>query len=122
MHQTRQTPQCLFIKAERFANFARCQTPAICNHVRGHRRAKLAVAFVNVLNRALTLIAARQIEIDVRPLTALFGKKPFEQKFHADGIDSGDSQAVANCAIGRRTATLDENAVAFAELNDVPDD
>src|SRR5258708_36916451 len=82
MHQTRQTPESLFINPEHFTDFARRRTSTISDHVRGHRRAQLAVPLVNILNRALALIAARQIEIDVRPLTPFFGKKAFEQKFH----------------------------------------
>ena len=38
--------------------------------VGGHRRAVLAALLVDVLNDALTSVAARQIEIDVGPLAA----------------------------------------------------
>src|SRR5207245_3122256 len=107
---------------EYFADFARRRTPAISDHVCGHRRAKLAVTLVNVLNRPLALVAARQIEIDVGPFAALFGKKTLEQKLHAYGIDRGDAKRTATRAICRRATALHENAMALAKLNDVPND
>src|SRR5438128_10563838 len=122
MHQARQTPEHFIIKPERLADFARRRSAAISDHVRGHRRAKFSIALVNVLNHALALIAAWQIEIDVRPLAAFFGKKPLEQKFHADRIDSSDTKRITDRAVRRRAATLDQNSIALAELDNVPDD
>src|SRR3979409_678546 len=122
MNQTRQTPESLFIKPEPFTNFARGRTSTISDPVRGHRRAQLAVPLVNILNRAFALIAARQIEIDVRPLTTFFGKKALEQKFHPHRIDRRDPNRVTDGAVCRRTSSLHQDAITFAELNDVPDD
>src|SRR6202044_439073 len=45
-----------------------------------------------------------------------------EKQIHADGINSGDAERVANGAVGRRTAALDENVVLVAEANHVPND
>ncbi len=78
-YKTRKAGNGFFVEAERLAYFASRRTPAISNHVSGHRGAARAVALVNVLNHPLTLIAARQIEIDVRPLAALFREKALEQ-------------------------------------------
>ena len=74
------------------------------------------------MNRALALIAAGEIEIDVRPFAALFGQKPLEQQIHAYRIDRGDAQRVADGAVGRRAAALHQNIFLFAEANNVPDD
>ena len=77
---------------------------------------------IDVLDHPLAAIAARQIEIDVGPLAALLRQKPLEQQIHPDRIDGGDAQAVADGAVGRRAAPLDENPLLAAEIDDVPDD
>ena len=74
------------------------------------------------MNGALALIAAREIEVDVRPFAALFGEKPLEEQIHAHRIDRGDAQRVADGAIGRRAAALHQNIFFAAEADDVPDD
>ncbi len=122
MHQSGQTAKRVVIKAERFANFARRRAAAISDDVCRHRRAKFSVALVNILNRALALVAARQIEIDVRPFAALFGKKAFKQKLHADRIDGGDAEAVTDGAVCRRAASLNQNSLVLTKLDDVPND
>ena len=122
MHQPGKPAQCLVIKAERFANFARRRSATISDDVCRHRRAEFSVALVNILNRALALIAARQIEIDVRPLAALFRKKAFKQQLHADRIDGSDAQGIADGAVCRRAAPLNQNSLLVTKLNDVPND
>src|SRR6266550_7640017 len=122
MHQSGKTSQRCVIKIERLANFARRRAAAIGDHVGSHRGAEFSIAFINVLNGALTLVAARQIEIDVRPLAAFFGKKSFEEKLHADGIDRGDAERITNGAVGRRAASLNQNSLSPAKLNNVPND
>jgi hypothetical protein len=67
------------IKGKNFSDFARGGFAAIGNHVGGHGGAKCSVAFVNVLNGALALVAAGQIQVNVRPLAAFFGEKAFEE-------------------------------------------
>ncbi len=39
-----------------------------------------------------------------------------------DGIDSGDTQRVADGAVGRRAASLHQDALLAAEAHDVPHD
>jgi hypothetical protein len=75
-----------------------------------------------VLDDLLTTVAARQIEIDVRPFAALLREKALEQQVHLDRIDGRDAQAVAHRAVGRRAASLHENVVLTAVVDDVPDD
>jgi hypothetical protein len=67
------------------------------------------------------LIAAWQVEIDIGPLAALFGKKTFKEQIHANGIDCRNPEHITNSAVCGGPAALDKNAVAAAELNDVPD-
>ncbi len=83
---------------------------------------RCSVALVDVLDDALALIAAGEVEIDVGPLAALFGEKALEEQFHADGVDSGDAERVADGAVGGGTAALDEDVLLAAEADDVPDD
>ena len=85
---------------------------AVGDDVGGHRRAVLAVALVDVLDDALALIAARQVDVDVRPFAALFGEKALEEQVHPDRIDGGDAERVADRAVGRRAAPLAEDAAA----------
>ena len=82
----------------------------------------MSVALVHILNGALPLIAAGEIEIDVRPFAALFGQKSLEEKVHPDRIDRGDAERVADGAIGRGAASLHENVLFTAKADDVPDD
>src|ERR1700733_12550157 len=72
-HQTSQAVEGLWIERKRLADFARCRASAISDDVRRHRRAQFSVPLVNILNRALPLVSTWQIEIDIRPLAALFG-------------------------------------------------
>src|SRR5205085_8296969 len=110
------------IKPEHLADFARCRSPSIRDDVRSHCRAKFSVALINILNRAFTLIAARQIEIDVRPFATFFGKKSLEQKFHANWIDRSNSQRVTHRAIRRRTTALNQDFLPLTKFNNVPND
>ena len=93
----------------------RCRPPV-------HRPSSAAVLLVDVLDHALAAIAARQIEIDVRPLAALLGQEALEQQIHPDRIDRRDAEAVADGAVGRRAAPLHEDVLLAAEIDDVPDD
>ena len=122
VHHLGETIDLPFVEIERLADFARRALAAIGDDVRGHRRAVLAVFLVDVLDHRLAAIAARQIEIDIGPLAALFGEEALEQQLHADRIDGGDAEAVAHGAVGRRAAALHEDVLLPAEIDDVPDD
>src|SRR6185369_1222301 len=68
--QRRETCERFVVEVEHLPDFARGRAPTISDDIRGHRRAEFSVALVNVLNRLLALIAARQVEIDVRPFAS----------------------------------------------------
>ena len=110
------------IEAQNFAGFARGRPAAIGDDVGRHCGAARSVALVDILNGALALIAAGKIEIDIRPFAAFFGKKSFEKQFHSDGIDRRNAQHITDGAVRRRAASLNEDVVPPAELDDVPDD
>ena len=80
------------LESQCFAHFARSQAAAICNDIRGHSGAAFTITPVNVLDHALTLIAAGKIEINVGPLAALFGEETFEEEIHLDGINGSDAE------------------------------
>src|ERR1039458_3393016 len=83
-HCRRHSLQRLGIESQRLAHFARRHAIAIGDHVGGHGRAALSITLIDVLDHALPLVAAGQIEIDVGPLTPLLGEKSFKQQLHAD--------------------------------------
>jgi hypothetical protein len=51
------------------------------------------------LDGAFALVAAGQVEINVGPFAALFGKESFEEQIHSDWINRSDSKRVADGAI-----------------------
>ncbi len=107
---------------ERLPDLARRAPAAIRDHVGGHPGAEPPVAPVDVLNDRLAPLAARQIEIDVRPLPARLAQEPLEQELHADRIHRRDPERVADRAVGRGAPSLDQDVVGAAVLDDVPDD
>src|SRR4051812_21664870 len=120
--KARQALERLRIETQHLTHFPGGGTSAIRNDIGGHCSTESAVALINVLNRAFALLAARQIEIDIGPFAALFGKESLEEQLHFHRIDRRNPECIANCAIRRRTAALDQNVVFQTELNNVPDD
>src|SRR5439155_9257222 len=110
----------IHVEAQHLAGLARRRPAAICDDIGGHRGAKRAVPLIDILNGALSLIAARKIEIDIWPLAPLFGKEALEQQLHLHRIDCSDSERVTHSAVRRRAAALNEDVVFQAELDDVP--
>ena len=111
------------IEAQNLAHFARGHAVAIGDDVGGHGGAARAITLVDILNHSFAFVSARQVEIDVGPLAALFGKKSFEEQFHTDGVDRpGDAEAVADGAIGGGAAPLRKDILLAAIADYVPDD
>ena len=121
-HVLREAVDLVRRDAEHLADLARGAAVAVGDDVRGHGRARGAVALVDVLDDPLAPVAARQVEVDVRPLAALLGEEALEEQLHPHRVDGGDAEAVADGAVGGRAAPLDEDALAPAEVHDVPDD
>ena len=112
----------LDIHPEDLADLTRSALLPISDDVGRHRSAARTVALVDVLDGSLAAIAARQVEVDVRPLAALLGEEALEEQLHADRIDGGDAEAVADGAVRRRAAPLHEDPLTTAEVHDVPHD
>ena len=120
--QLRQLLEHVEIETQNLSHLARRRPSAIRDDIGRHRGAEFSIAFVDVLDHAFAFVAAGQVQIDVRPLAAFFGKKTFEEQLHLYRIDGSDSQHITDCAVGGRAAALHENVVGTAELDDVPDD
>src|SRR5437870_3305129 len=126
--QLREAVQLLLRQSEDLADLARGGASPVRDHIGGHRRTRRAVALVDVLDHLFALVAAREIEIDVRPrlvpgrVGALFGEEALEEQVHLHRIDGGDPERVADRAVGRRAAPLHEHVLAPAEQDDVVDD
>ena len=116
-----QSSQSVRIKAKSLAHLARSGASAIGDDVRRHGGAQLAIALINVLDGALAIVSARKVEVNIRPLAALFRKKALKQQLHADWVDRGDTERIANSAIGCGTPALHQNSFLAAKANDVPD-
>ena len=117
-----QSPQRFLIEAQGFANLARRRFAAIGNDIRRHGRAQFAVSLIDILDGLLSLIFGRQIEIDVRPLAPALAQETLKQQLHAHRIDSRNFERIADGRVRRTAATLNQDVVALAELNDVPND
>ena len=70
---------------------------------------------------SLAIVAARQIQIDIRHLAAFFGQKALKQQVHANRIHRRDSQRITDRAVGSRAASLHQNIIPPAEIDNVPD-
>src|ERR1035441_6223302 len=105
----RNSLQRVVIESQDLPHFTRCHAIAIGDYIGGHGGSALPVTPIDILNHALAFVAAGEIEVDVRPLAALFGEESLEEQFHSDGIYGGDAEGVANRAIGSRSAALHEN-------------
>ena len=115
-------PSGFLIEAEGFADFAGGGFAAVGDDVGGHGGAEFAVALVDVLDGLLAFFFGGQVEVDVGPLAAVFAEEALEEELHADGVDGGDFERVADGGVGGGAAALDEDVVALAVADDVPDD
>src|SRR6266567_6084276 len=122
VHHARKLVESVLIESECFPHFPRRGTVPIGDDVRRHRCAELAVTLIHVLNRLFSLVSARQVEVDVRPLAAFLREKPLKEKFHPGRIDRRNSEGIANRAVCSRTAALYEDFLFATKSNDVPDD
>ena len=76
-------------KIQRLADLARGAAAAVGDHVRGHGGAVFAVTPIHFLDHAFAPIAARQIEIDVRPAFSAFAQEAFKDEIVEGGQPRG---------------------------------
>src|SRR5204863_1710919 len=106
VEKLRQTIDLLERETERLSGLAHRAPRAVADDGRGHRRAAFAVAAIDVLDDLLPMISRGQVEVDVGPLAALLGEEAFEEEPHADRVDRGDAERVADRAVGGGAASL----------------
>ena len=104
--------QRLLIEAECLADFAGCGLATIADDVCGHRSAQLSVPLVDVLNRLFSFFFGWEIKVNVRPLTPVFAEEPLKEKLHANWIDGGDFQRIADGGVRRAASALNEDVIA----------
>src|SRR5205823_1294336 len=107
---------------QRSADLARGAAATVSDDVGSHAGPEPAVAAVHVLDHALTPVAARQVEVDVRPLAARLREEALEEQIHLHRVHGRDAKGVADGAVGGGATALHEDVAAAAELDDVPDD
>ena len=105
-------------EAERLADIAQGAPRSVADHGRRQRRTLASVLAVNILDDLFATLML-EIHIDVRRLVALLGNEALEQHRHPRGIDFGDLQAITDDGIGRRAASLTQDAARTRELDDV---
>ena len=98
-------------KIERLADLAHGAAPAKADDVGGHRGTVRAVTPIDLLNHGFAPVAARQIEIDVRPRGPALAEESLEEELRSDGIAGGDAERITHRAVGGAAAPLHEDAL-----------
>ena len=109
-------------EVEGFTDFAHGATSAEGDDIGGHGCAFWGVASVEFLDDGFAACAAGEIEVDIWPAGATFGEESFEEEFTGDGVAGGDTEGVTDGGVRGGAASLDEDIIGGAEVDDVPDD
>ena len=73
-----------------------------------------AVLLVDILNHLFAALML-EVDVDVGGFVAILGDEPLEQDVDPIGIDGRDAQAIADGRVGRRAASLAEDAPTRAK-------
>ena len=98
-------------QAQGLAHVAHRRARAVGDHLGGHAGPLAAVLLVEILQHLLAPLVL-EIDVDVGGFVPLAADEPLEEHVHPLGIDRRDAQAVADGRIGRRAASLAEDAAA----------
>ena len=107
-------------EAERLADLAHRQSPAIADHGGGQPGAVAAVAGIDILNHLLAPLVL-EIDVDVRRFLALGRDEALEQEIDLGGVDIGDGEAIADGRVGGRASALAQDTSAARIVDDVVD-
>ena len=91
--EVREAVRDRFREAQDFRHFSESRARFVGNDVGGHRSSAWGVFLINVLNDRFSSLAGGEIDIDVGPGLAVFGKKAFEKEAAFDRVDT----CYANC-------------------------
>src|SRR5437660_12933524 len=75
VHHARKLVESVLIESKSFAHLSRSRALTIGDDVRRHCGADLPVPLIHVLNCLLSLVSARQVQIEIRPFSAFFRTK-----------------------------------------------
>ena len=104
---------------QRLPHLAHGRAGAVADDVGDHRRPVAPVLLVDELNHLFPPLV-HDVEVDVGRLGPLARQEALEQQIDPRGVDGGDAEAVADGRVGGRPPPLAEDAVAAAELDDLP--
>jgi hypothetical protein len=110
------------VQPQHLAHLAHGRARAVADHRGGHAGAVGAVLGVDVLDDLLARVARREVQVDVGPLAALLREETLEEQLHADRIDGGDAERVADGAVGGRAAPLTQDPFFPRMARHVPHD
>ena len=104
-------------QAERFAHFTDGAAGAIAGHGGAQGGMGAAVGFIDPLDNFLAPFMF-EIDVDIRRLTALGADEAFEQQIAFGRIDGGDTEHVADCAVGGTAAALAQDVLRTGKPDD----
>ncbi len=117
-HRPRQGPGHVLRQAQHLADLADGAARAVVDHGGADGGAATAVALVDVLDHLLAPLVL-EIHVDVGRLVAVAGDETGEQEVDLHRVDRGHPQAVADHAVGRRTASLAQDVLGLGEAHHV---
>ncbi len=79
------------------------------------------VAVVDVLDYLFAVLVG-EVDVDVGHFVAFFRQEAFEEQLHADRVDGGYAERVADCGVGGGASALGEYAEFCGFVRNVPDD
>ena len=118
LHRLGQNADLRFFHPQGLAHVADRAAGSITDDRGGQRGTFAGIFAINVLNDFLAALVL-EIHVDIGRLIPLLGNEPFHEHFHARRIDFGDAQAEADGRIGRRAASLAEDAPAAGKPDDI---
>ncbi len=107
-------------QAQGLADVAHGGTRPIGDQLGRHAGPFAAVFLVDILNHFFPALML-EVDVDVGGFVAILGNEPLEQDVDPIGVDGRDSQAIADGRVGRRAASLAEDAHGAGKADQVPD-
>jgi hypothetical protein len=104
-------------QTERLADIAKRALGSVAGHDRAERGMIAAIGFEHPLHDGFAPLML-EVHVDIRGLAPLLRDETLKQQIVALGVDGGDSEHIANRAVGGGAAALTENVPAAGEAND----
>ena len=101
-------------QAQRLANVPHGGTRPVGDELGRHPGPLAAILFVDILNHLFPALVL-EVDIDVRGFGPILGNEPLEEDVDPIRVDGRDPQAITDGRVGRRAASLAEDARARAK-------